>query len=195
MNVGGDANRRVRITKSDLRTALYELLQQKALNKITVREITERANVSRGTFYLHYQDVYDMVEKIEDEYMERIQAELMHAGESNLDSLNILFERLLRLIRDESQSWEILSLSNGFAGVKQKIYDLLLFRTQYNLAKMFDVTKDQEAYMTALVISGVFGLAEQWLKDGAREDPSVLAAILAAGTEAEKAALAATQQK
>lgn len=194
MNASGDANRRVRITRSDLRHALYELLQKKPLNKITVQEITERANVSRGTFYLHYQDVYDMVEKIEEEYMERIQAELMEAGESNLDSLNILFERLFGLIRDEPQNWYILSLANGFSGIRQKLFDLILFRTQYNLAKMFDVTKEQEAYMTALVISGVFGIAEQWLKDGAHEEPKILAAIIAAGTEAEKAALADAQK-
>ena len=50
MNAKGDANRSVRMTKQRLYQALITLLQQKSLREITVRELTELAGISRGTF-------------------------------------------------------------------------------------------------------------------------------------------------
>lgn len=58
-------DRRVRKTKRQLRQALTQLLQQKPIKDITVREIADLVDINRGTFYLHYKDVYDMLEQIE----------------------------------------------------------------------------------------------------------------------------------
>ncbi|MBP3209850.1 MAG: TetR/AcrR family transcriptional regulator, partial [Oscillospiraceae bacterium] len=60
-------DRRVRRTKKLLTQALTELMQQKQIKDITVTELTEKADMNRGTFYLYYRDVFDMVEKIEDD--------------------------------------------------------------------------------------------------------------------------------
>ena len=59
-------DRRVRRTKKLLTQALMQLLQEKQVNEITVKELTELADMNRGTFYLYYRDIYDMLEKIED---------------------------------------------------------------------------------------------------------------------------------
>ena len=58
---------RVRRTKRLLRQGLTELLKEKSIKKITVRELSERVDINRGTFYLHYKDIYDLVEQIEQE--------------------------------------------------------------------------------------------------------------------------------
>ena len=50
---------RVRRTKRLLRQGLTELLKQKSIKKITVRELSELIDINRGTFYLHYKDIYD----------------------------------------------------------------------------------------------------------------------------------------
>ena len=65
MNAKGDANRSVRQTKQRLYEALVHLLQQKSLREITVRELTELAGISRGTFYFHYADIYALMEQME----------------------------------------------------------------------------------------------------------------------------------
>ena len=61
---------RVIRTKRLLRQGLTSLLQQKNLGKITVRELTEYVHINRGTFYLHYKDVYDLAEQIEQELLD-----------------------------------------------------------------------------------------------------------------------------
>ena len=65
-------DRRVRRTKKLLTQALTQLLQQKQVNEITVKELTDLADMNRGTFYLYYKDIFDMLEKIEDELFENL---------------------------------------------------------------------------------------------------------------------------
>lgn len=60
-------DRRVRKTKSQLRLALMDLLVEKSAKNISVRELAERADINRGTFYIHYQDVNDLLQRLEDE--------------------------------------------------------------------------------------------------------------------------------
>ncbi len=54
-------DRRVSRTKKALRCALQELINEKDYDQVTVEEITERANLGRTTFYLHYKDKEDLL--------------------------------------------------------------------------------------------------------------------------------------
>ena len=54
-------DRRVQRTLQSLRTALLELIKEKDYDEISIEEITERANVGRTTFYLHYKDKEDLL--------------------------------------------------------------------------------------------------------------------------------------
>ena len=67
-------DRRVRRTKKLLTQALTQLLQEKQAKEITVKELTELADMNRGTFYLYYKDIFDMLEKIEDSLFEALDA-------------------------------------------------------------------------------------------------------------------------
>lgn len=65
-------DRRIRKTKRLLREALIELMSEKSLEHITIKDLTERADLNRGTFYLHYCDIYDLLEQSENEILEEI---------------------------------------------------------------------------------------------------------------------------
>jgi AcrR family transcriptional regulator len=54
-------DRRVDRTRRALREALFDLIREKSYDQITVEEITERANLGRTTFYLHYKDKEDLL--------------------------------------------------------------------------------------------------------------------------------------
>ena len=47
-------NRRVQFTKTALRDAMLELISEKPLTSITVKDVCARADINRSTFYLHY---------------------------------------------------------------------------------------------------------------------------------------------
>lgn len=60
-------DRRTRRTRAAITEAFVKLLNEKDISKITVREITDLADINRATFYLHYTDVYQVLEDIENE--------------------------------------------------------------------------------------------------------------------------------
>lgn len=62
-------NVRVRRTRTLLRQALVELIEEHGFERLTVAQITERAMVSRAAFYRNYRDKYQLVEQIFDEAM------------------------------------------------------------------------------------------------------------------------------
>ena len=91
---GTTTDRRVRRTKARLRQALAQLLLEKDLSSITVRELTDLADVNRGTFYTHYRDLYDMLEQMEQEMFQEL--------EDMLDSYasDILQQDITPILRD-----------------------------------------------------------------------------------------------
>lgn len=66
-------DRRIKRTKMLLQNALVDLMLEKAVGKISVKELTQKADVNRSTFYLHYLNIYDMLEQMENEFVETIQ--------------------------------------------------------------------------------------------------------------------------
>ena len=54
-------DRRVQRTRKALRSALLELIKEKGYDSVSVEEITQRANLGRATFYLHYKDKEDLL--------------------------------------------------------------------------------------------------------------------------------------
>lgn len=67
-------DRRKARTKQLLHEALIVLIQEKGLDGVTVTDITNRADINRGTFYLHYRDVADMLEQWKEEAFEHIRS-------------------------------------------------------------------------------------------------------------------------
>lgn len=65
-------DRRVRKTKSQLRAGLAQLMREKSIREITVKELVDKVDINRSTFYLHYSDIPGMLKEIEDEILEEM---------------------------------------------------------------------------------------------------------------------------
>ena len=74
-------DRRVRKTRRQLKECLTRLLKEKKIQDITVRELAEMADINRGTFYLHYKDVFDLMDQIKNELVEEVESVLTHHPE------------------------------------------------------------------------------------------------------------------
>ena len=75
---------RVRYTKQVLKSTLLGLLEHKPINKITVKEVCEIAQINRATFYSHYADCFDLLEQIENEFISEFEKSL-----SYIDGLDV----------------------------------------------------------------------------------------------------------
>ncbi|WP_239585397.1 TetR/AcrR family transcriptional regulator [Amphibacillus cookii] len=72
MNTTSSEDRRVRKTKRALRNGLVELMVNKELRNITVRELTDKVDIHRATFYAHYKDIYDLYQQVEDAVVQEL---------------------------------------------------------------------------------------------------------------------------
>lgn len=70
-------DRRTRKTKAAIQAEFVQLMTQKAINEITIRELAAGADINRRTFYLHYTDIYDLLHQTEDTVIEQFQTTLM----------------------------------------------------------------------------------------------------------------------
>ena len=72
MNIKNTEDRRVRKSKQALRKAFRELITEKPLKYITIKELVERADLNRSTFYHHYKDIPDMFAQLEQELYDEL---------------------------------------------------------------------------------------------------------------------------
>ena len=78
---------RVRYTLRVLKESLLQLLEQKPINRITVKEVCEKAELNRATFYLHFSDCFDLLESIENDLLRDFRKSLGESGTSDIESL------------------------------------------------------------------------------------------------------------
>lgn len=171
-------DRRVRKTKRQLRQALTTLLQEKPIQNITVREITEMVDINRGTFYLHYKDVYDMLEQIETEIFEEFDHLLNDHPDDPLDKPLPLLNDVFTYFTDNADMAIALMGPNGDHAFVDKLKHLVKDRCFYEWMQMYSNrdTKKFE-YFYSFVVYGCIGLFQTWLETGMQESPEIMAAL------------------
>lgn len=60
---------RVERTQKNIKEAFLQLRAKKPIEKITVKELSEIAYINKATFYLHYKDIYDLSDRIENDLL------------------------------------------------------------------------------------------------------------------------------
>ena len=172
-------DQRTRMTRILIRKAFLELLCQKPIQSISVRELCALAGVSRGTFYAHYADIYDLMRQIEDDMTEALHSALEPLKNTGDDSSPVLLNtRIFEVLKENS---DLCTVVLGDYGDKQFAIRLInlgyetcreLYRDYLNHAS------DQEFdYYYAFVSSGMIGLLRQWLSNGMQTPPSEVARL------------------
>jgi putative transcriptional regulator len=90
---------------TNIKVALIDLLLETDYSKITISNITQRANISRGTFYQHFLDKDDLAYSIGTETMQRF-CDIL--GQGNLDKEDMLLKALL-LIKNDYKHFKAIS--------------------------------------------------------------------------------------
>lgn len=171
-----DRDYRVRVTKMLIRKQFTELLAAKPIQSITVRELCERTGINRSTFYNHYRDVYDLLEKIEEEMLAELAEQLKKiAGESGLMSVGF-FEGIFRFL---GQNMDVCAVVLGDNGDKRFLYRMLEMGRKSCVdaySRAFpNAAEEQIEDFYVFVSNGCIGLIIRWLKQGMKRPPEELA--------------------
>ena len=172
-------DRRVRRTKKLLVQALTKLMSQKQIKEITVKELTDLADVNRGTFYLYYKDIFDMVEKTEDALFDALNEITRPVEDEGMpESLTPMLVSLFEFIGQNSEMVSVLLSPNGDMSFLHRLNTLL--REKFISLSPFGKGGERETESDcrySFAVFGAAGLIRSWLNRGQKESPEHMAAL------------------
>ena len=154
-------DRRVRRTKKLLQAGLVELMLEKDLRKITVRELTDKVDIHRATFYAHYTDVYDLYEQMEQAVLEELSAMLVSAH-----AYDGVYQNIIEYIQNNAKlSQLLLNKKLGFydrlsAFLEEKYIEIILFETG------LETLPEEWKYFVSYHMHGCLAIISRWAKEG-----------------------------
>ena len=172
-------DRRVRKTRRQLRECLITLLKEKKVQDITVRELTDMADLNRGTFYLHYKDVFDLLEKTEAELQEDFnQLVCKHDAVDLKQRPSVIFNEIYSLVYDNADLIEILLGENGDLNFVNRLKQLIREKCLKDWMEVFR-SGNAAAFdaFFSFIVSGCIGLIQYWLQTGLKETPEQMAKL------------------
>lgn len=170
-------DRRVRKTKAQLRAALSALMQEKEIKDITVRELTERADLNRGTFYCHYKDIYDMVEQVQTEMLEELNGVLNAYTPTELRrGLRPILTDVFLLVDRNADLFTAL-LGSRDSGPMARLSRIVYEKVLRDWWSEFGGAIPGGEYYLDFAVAGILGLVGRWLNTGRREPPEEMACL------------------
>ena len=172
-------DRRVRRTKKLLTQALTRLLQEKQAKEITVKELTDLADMNRGTFYLYYKDIYDMLEKIQDEMFEKLNAIFaLHEGEEVTEQTKPILLDLFRFIEENQEMCRVLLSPNGDMSFLHRLNEVLREKCLHMvLLSEPGASEEDFDYRYSFVVYGCAGIIRAWVSRSCPETPEQMAEL------------------
>lgn len=155
-------DRRIRKTKKALREALATLLGEKELHDITVQELANEADIHRGTFYAHYQDVYDLFYKIEDSVIEEL-TELMESDEDY--TCEGLYTALVNYIFDNVKLCKAFFTRGNYSFQRRLVHWLEeAYIKSWEAEEPRLYTDERMNYLAAYHIEGLIAIIGRWVE-------------------------------
>jgi AcrR family transcriptional regulator len=187
-------DRRAIRTKKMIRNALSALIAEKGFSNISITDISTRADINRGTFYLHYIDKYDLLDQIEDELIQEFQLHIKNTrladaviinSTDSTESVNKpvpYIKNIFEYVKENAVFMKAILGPNGDPKFQNKIKELIHTKIfEKNLIKAFDKENMlvPEKYFISYLLSAHIGVVQEWLESDMEKSPEDMAIILA----------------
>lgn len=164
-------SRRVSLTKKMLRDSLCELLEKNNIQKISIKQICETADVNRTTFYAHYCDRYALLRDVEHDVASNVNALVKKTKDCNQESL---LEQFFKYIMDNIKKIRLIlknASDNKFA-VSLAELSVKLCISDERLAKIKEETRE---FIYQYIINGSLSIIEKLIGNEIKRTPKELA--------------------
>jgi AcrR family transcriptional regulator len=162
-NVQSRPDRRSVRTKKAIVKALTTLMIEKDISKITIKEISDLADINRKTFYAHYGSVYEILDELENDIIESLTDAVETIDFSN-GSYNpyAFYEKITASAYDNFDIYEHLMKSTAHSHLLAKIKAAVKERIVDDLYGAFGLDKVMLSYMVEFISAGTISVYEQW---------------------------------
>lgn len=171
-------DRRKKYTRMVLKDSLMELMKTKPISSITIKEICEQADINRSTFYSHYSSQYDLLNAIEEEFIEDMVSTLNQYNFSREEEALKMTEKILEYIARNSDVCQMLLGENSdihFQKKGMKITQEYIFKN-WITDSQFD--RETFEYINIFVVSGSIYVIKNWVENGMDKSPKEMAEII-----------------
>ena len=168
--------------------ALIKLMETQEFSYISVKAICETAGVNRSTFYLHYENMADLLEEtmqyIMDSFLKYFEssprATIEKIGNASTDELLFVTEDYLipylQFVQKNKRIYR--------AAFENKVYEAnLKYRNLYlhiiePIMARFDIPKEERSFLSAFYIYGITGMVKEWIETGCKESVEEVAHLI-----------------
>lgn len=158
-------DRRARRSRKMLKESLLELMKKKSFSEISVRDVTDGADMNRGTFYLHYAGTAELLQSLEADLLAEAQ-ELIdaHIPETVArGNVRPVLEPVLDFVVEHRDTCKILFANSEASGFIQAL-QLLIRKNGTSVLEAWFHPQDQSQtdYFLNFITWGFIGLLEEW---------------------------------
>ncbi len=184
---------RVIRTKSAIRIALIELIEEKGFEATTVKDITTKAKINRGTFYAHYQDKHKLMDECQEEIMQEMfqiaQQKMQNVvdrrgDDGDDDNQTTSSSPTITIFEYLDENRELMKALLGSKGdlsfqtaLKDFLWETLFENNQHAFFNKENLLVPGQ-YLASYIASAHIGVIQQWLDSGSKESPREMAQIL-----------------
>ncbi len=172
-------DRRVTMTKRMLKDALTEMLRETDIYHVSIRELCQRADINRTTFYKYYGNQFDLLADMENDMLEFL-SETIRVYASNQ---KIIIRTVCEYLETHLEFARLIINNNVDPLFPQKIFSLEVL--QEAVLERYRQNEAAQEYLFNYLIYGAYRVISLWLNKEQREPPEQIAQLLMRFTQLE----------
>lgn len=156
-------NRRVRMTKKMMKDAMLELMESRPLEKISVTDLCENADLNRSTFYAYYEDVGQLLAEIENDVLNQLPVAPDKIEDYSNDTFLSILETFFEYVRENERLFRILIIKRDSNSFHSKLLNTVMEKYR-DLSNKNSILPSRYKYLFCL--RGVMGIMKEWIIEG-----------------------------
>lgn len=167
-------DRRVRKSKRAIKQAFIELLTENKLDRITIQQISDLADVNRGTFYLNYEDKYALLDEMENEQIEEIKG-FVDIRKMDLstktsdrfieDFANKVIKNVITHIEQNIEFYQVILNLERKSQIEEQLADIVRSNIKHLIGNKDNVFGIPENYYLSYVVGSTMSMIKYWVSD------------------------------
>ena len=172
-------NRKTKYTKMVIQDSLVELMKEKSISKITIKELCEHADINRTTFYAHYSDQYKLLENIENDTLSWVKEIIAgFSGKTDKDDFIMNIEKVFEYLIENKNHIQVLMSEQGDIAFQRDLLSVIYEQCGIWLIDDLNIDLTKTEFYFVFLVNGSIGLIQHWLKNGMKETAKEMAVII-----------------
>ena len=173
-------DRRIAKTKKAIYRAFAQLLSEKNINDITIKDIADRADINRKTFYNYYDGIYELTGEIENKIIDSFEKVIReHNVNELLHNPNLMYEELTSIINSDPDFYQHLISIESNSNLVKKLVLSLKTRAKEVISEYTVLDESTLDIVLDFVVSGMFTVFQHWFNSSKERPLDDLARIVA----------------